>query len=535
VEWNGVLSSNAFVQVVAGAMKSLWYRNSKSAGPRIEDIGNNFVSGGVFGIDNARFRPQTNGSLTWVHEAHGSHNFKFGGEMMYETLSVPFRGFQDSRNAVSVFNNGVPNQVRVYLAPSKSDTGLWNYSAYANDSWQLSRRTTLTLGIRWDRNRSFLPAQTGPKGEAYAAVDKVALWNNIGPRVGLAYDVTGDARTVVKVNYGKFFLFPAADFAANANANSQTWFNTYAWNDPNKNGVYDLGEEAALQSVSGGTLSAILDPALRNSYQHQASVFLEREVARNFGVRTGVVWKGPRDPRGTYNPNRPLSAYDAPVSVRDPGPDGIASTADDGGTFTAYGLSAAALAAPIVSLTGNFPGVESDYYTWEISANKRGSSVWSTNASFAKTWTYADPLGAGVQTPNSLIGVTSDRVEATSWQAKSLTTLELPWDLRLVSVIRHQSGTQFERTFTTRLNYGNATIRAEGANSRRTPNITLLDFRSEKKIPVAGRKITGFFDIYNLLNSNGEQALTTTSGSSFLLPTAITAPRIARVGIRLDW
>jgi hypothetical protein len=534
-EYNGMLTSKAYLSLVGGSMKSTWWRNSKNSAPRIEDIGNNKVSGGVFGIDNERFRPQANGSLTFVQEGYGTHNLKVGGEIMYETLTVPFRGFDDPRQSVSSFNNGVPNQVRIYLAPSESKNGLMTYAAYINDSWQMNNRLTLTLGLRLDRNRSFLPEQMGPLGERYAAVDEVVLWNDVGPRVGAAYALTGDGKTVVKVNYGKFFNFPAADFASNANPNSSTWFRTYAWNDPNRNGVFDAGEEGALQSISGGTLSAILDPDLANSYQHQASTFIEREVADNFGVRTGIVWKGPRAPRASWNPNRPLEAYTQAVSVRDPGPDGNANTSDDGDTFTAYGLSAAALALPITTVSANFDDVKNNYYTWEISATKRSSNRWSTNASFAHTWSDTDALGAGTQTPNSLIGVDGTRIMSTNWQAKSLTTFELPAGLRVISVIRHQAGSQYERTFTTRLNYGNATIRAEQNNSHRTPNITIFDFRSEKAVRFGRSAITGFFDIYNLFNTNAEQALTTTSGSSFLRPTAITSPRIARLGVKLAW
>ena len=535
VEYNGVLSSTAYLQVVSGLVKNVWWRKPKSSAPRIEDIGNNIVSGGVFGIDNERFRPQVNGSLTFLRRAFGTHNLKVGGEMMYETLVVPFRGFEDSRNSVSAFNNSVPNQVRIYLAPSESASGLWNYSAYVNDSWQLNRRLTMTLGLRWDRNRPFLPEQTGPSGERYPRVDRVLLWNDWGPRIGVAYDVTGSGKTVFKLNYGKFFGFPAADFASNANPNSSTWFRTYAWNDPNRNGVYDIGEEGALQSISGGTLSAILDADLQNSFQHQASAFIEREVADNFAVRTGFVWKGPRQPRGGYNPNRPLEAFNVPVTVGDPGIDGVLSTPDDGGTFTAYGLSASALALPIVTITRNFEDVLSDYYTWEISATKRHTRHWSLNASLAHTWSYVDALGAGTQTPNSLIGVDGDRVNSTTWQAKALTTFELPRGVRLISVVRHQAGTPFERTFVTRLNYGNATIRAEENNSRRTPNITVFDLRSEKQFRLKRLGLTGFFDVYNIFNTNAEQALTTSSGASWLRPSAITPPRIARVGMKLAW
>jgi hypothetical protein len=45
----------------------------------------------------------------------------------------------------------------------------------------------------------------------------------------------------------------------------------------------------------------------------------------------------------------------------------------------------------------------------------------------------------------------------------------------------------------------------------------------------------GFFDVYNILNTNAAQVLTTNSGPSWLRPTAITGPRIFRVGARMDW
>ena len=55
---------------------------------------------------------------------------------------------------------------------------------------------------------------------------------------------------------------------------------------------------------------------------HQASVYIEREVAPDFGVRTGVVVNARRQPYGTINVSRPLGAYSVPVAVVDPGPDG---------------------------------------------------------------------------------------------------------------------------------------------------------------------------------------------------------------------
>jgi len=41
--------------------------------------------------------------------------------------------------------------------------------------------------------------------------------------------------------------------------------------------------------------------------------------------------------------------------------------------------------------------------------------------------------------------------------------------------------------------------------------------------------------VYNIFNTNAEQNIATGSGASFLRPSAITPPRIARVGIKFDW
>jgi hypothetical protein len=43
------------------------------------------------------------------------------------------------------------------------------------------------------------------------------------------------------------------------------------------------------------------------------------------------------------------------------------------------------------------------------------------------------------------------------------------------------------------------------------------------------------FDLYNLTNSNVEQDTSFASGSTYRRPVAITPPRIARVGFKVNW
>ncbi|MBI3400556.1 MAG: TonB-dependent receptor [Acidobacteria bacterium] len=541
IEYSSVLSNALLLEVRAGAYKSLWWRTSKSSAPRVEDTGNNFVAGGVYGIDFDRHRPQVNGSLSYSRSGWGgSHNLKFGGEIMRDTVVNPFYGFTSATNSLSLFVNGAPSQVYVYQSPSYSQSGVLSDALYVNDTWQLNKRATLNLGLRWDRQQAFLPAQEGPGGLQFAEVGNVITWNNNwGPRLGVSYDVTGDGKTVAKASFGQFWLYPGADFASSINPNAATWYRQYRWTtDLNRNGVWDPGEESALLGVSGGSVSTALDSSLQNTFTKQVTTYVEREVAANFGVRTGFVWNGRRQVRAAIRADRPFDGYNVPISVRDPGPDGRAGTADDGATFTAYNLAAQFNGLTAVNLTTNLPdSVNSDYYTWEITATKRETGRWSLLASFAETWSRETSLGAGTSlTPNALINTSDGVNKYKTWQGKINATVRLPGELRVTPVLRHQSGTPFARTFVATLNYGNATILSEPIDAERTPNINVFDVRSEKTFTLQrGGRITGFFDAYNILNTNAEQALTTSSGSAFLRPVAITPPRVARIGVKVQW
>jgi len=291
-------------------------------------------------------------------------------------------------------------------------------------------------------------------------------------------------------------LYPGADFATSANPNPPGWYKQYAWTDTNANGHWDPGEEGRLISVLGGAASTALDPHLRNTYTLQSTGYVEHQVANN-----------------------------------------LANGKTPGNTFTAYGLSAAALALPPVNITTNLPA-NSNYSTWEITAIKRDTGGRrSLLGSFAKTWSRKAALGAGSSfTPNTLINTVDGKNEYNNWQAKVNMTIRAKWGIDFSPILRVQSGVPFGRTFVSALNYGSATMLAEPFGAERTAHIALFDTRAEKVFRIKERiSLTGFFDVYNMFNTNAEQAVATNSGSSFLRPSAITPPRIARVGVKFQF
>jgi hypothetical protein len=536
-EYNSAVTDVLYVEARVGGYLSDAGATFKSSAPRIVDVGANTVSGGAMSLALIRNRPQVNGSLSYLKTGWGgSHTFRIGGEYAVDHLIAPNDGYGHLCDCQSTVNNGVPTQVQILLGPNVSRNDLTTSAGFVDDTWRINSRLTMSLGLRLDRYQPSLPEQTGPAGQMFEAIAPVSTFNNWGPRVGVSTTLTGDGKTVLKLHYGKFWVYPGVNFTSAFNPNPSGWSQSYVWtDDANGNGRWDVGEEGRLTSVSGGSTSTRLDPDIGNTYVHQTSAYIEREVSRDFGVRTGVVLNARRQPFGTINVSRPLDAYSVPVVATDPGPDGRFGSADDGGTVTAYNLTAAALSARPVNLTTNLPDSSSEYYTWEITATKRQNARWSLLASLTHTWSREAALGTGNDfTPNALINAVGSQDRFRTWQAKFNGTMSLPWGLLAVPVLRHQSGTPFARTFVQPLNFGSAVIKAEPF-VRRTPNITLFDLRTEKMFQVRRARVMGFFDVYNVLNTNAAQALTTNSGGSWLRPIAVTGPRILRVGARLDW
>ena len=537
-EYTAAPTDAIYLEGRAGSYLSRGSATFNSAAPRIGDAGLNTVSGGASAFKRLIDRPQVNGSASVMKAGWaGSHTFRIGGEYMNDRVDAPFYGYGDPCNCVSMLNNGVPAQVQVFLGPNISKTALRTAAGFVDDTWRLNRALTLSLGLRLDRYQPILPEQEGPAGQPFAAIDPVLTFNNWGPRAGLSADLTGDGKTVLKAHYGQFWVYPAPIFVAAFNPNASGWARTYRWtSDANGNGRWDPGEEGALASVVGGSTATRLDPEITNAYVSQASAYIEREVMADVGVRTGMVVNMKRRSHGTTNISRPLGAYSVPVNISDPGSDGQPGNTDDGATLTAYQLTAESLAAAPVNLTTNLPQSDSDYYTWELTATKRPGAMWSLMASVTHTWSREAVLGSGSDfTPNALINATGSQDRFRTWQAKVNGTINLPMDFLLVPVLRHQSGMPYARTFVQAFNYGTAIIKTEPVAANRTPNITLVDLRVQKAFRLSRVRVMGLFDVYNLFNSNADQMLTTSSGAAWQRPTAITGPRVARLGARLEW
>jgi hypothetical protein len=421
----------------------------------------------------------------------------------------------------------------------------------------------MNVGARYDRYRAWLPAQSLPAGRFTAARDfaensKVILFNHIVPRFGATYDLTGDGKTVLKANFGRFAFNPGVTLADAVSLNTSTQYAVWTWNDLNNDRIFQDNEKVGTAPTQqfGGTAGAGIDPNLENSYTHEASFFVERAVVQDLGVRVGYVWKKDYNGWQQMNDGRPHSAYNVPVRITDPGPDGSLATTADNGVLNLFNLDNTSRAPN--NVVRNIDGYEGTYKTLELSANKRYSQRWSMNASFSYVWTeefhntYFGNRFASIVSNQSLFGPSSTNPnepllhDFTNWNAKFSGTIDAGWDLRVTPVLKVQSGAPYGRfasipgcsaTVTADcLNYGTQLVLVEPIGTRRQDMVSLLDFRVEKQVRLMDRARVGlFFDLFNTFNSNTAVNLSWQAGARFERATTVLNPRIAKFGVKFDW
>jgi len=217
--------------------------------PGGSDIGVNIPGYAYFGrepystVDRIERRFQFTDSLT---KTHGRHTFKFGidtnyiqlrsakqqifeldfgGVANFGGLPASTFGFPNSiplganalnlpgATALQAYGLGIPTTYIQGIGQSNQPFDNIPFGFFAQDTWRITPKLTLNYGVRYDVEISPLFA---PATAVNAAAEKALGvtegiprdYNNVAPRIGIAWDPTGDGKTVIRAGYGLFYDHP---------------------------------------------------------------------------------------------------------------------------------------------------------------------------------------------------------------------------------------------------------------------------------------------------------------------------------------
>jgi outer membrane receptor protein involved in Fe transport len=173
------------------------------------------VSSGYQFVDN----------LTWTR---GAHTFKAGGEYrraIVNSFNDTLARGQLNFNSLAEFLAGrvSTSGTAILRGATRRDTFTNNYGLFAQDDWKVTSRLTLNFGLRYEylgifkeegnRLSNFLPGIGLLRvGEAGLPALYQPDHNNFAPRLGFAYDLTGQGRTILRGGYGLYYDTPSQDY-----------------------------------------------------------------------------------------------------------------------------------------------------------------------------------------------------------------------------------------------------------------------------------------------------------------------------------
>lgn len=153
-----------------------------------------------------------------VSYLRGKHAFKFGFELLDEIGTNDAYSRAAGKVAFSNLQNfltGIAKNGQVFLGNAQQVTRALSYAGFAQDDWRVTPRITLNLGMRYEYNApptaknnyiaNFYPnvnplttSAIGQAGGTFPPLYNGDHWD-FSPRFGLAWDVQGNGKTVVRV------------------------------------------------------------------------------------------------------------------------------------------------------------------------------------------------------------------------------------------------------------------------------------------------------------------------------------------------
>jgi len=555
-----------------------WVNLRNSTGPRITDraatstLTGGYTQGAYIRDLNANRRWHEDVVFSNFFNAAGSHNLKVGYEYLWEDYRGSTGGYPD--HILYTFNAGKPDRISVSNTPVQwQQNGMIDNSFYLQDKWDIGRKLTLNLGLRFDSYNVFNPAQVResaggnpfnlatdiPGLESFGNKQwdrqEIKTFNLPVPRFSMIYDVFGNGKTAIKASYGLFSFNPSYDLAGSALENG-TKTAVYNWN-----GLLPINTPAALRNcyfvavgpnnghacslqTAPSLLRPAIDPNIKLGYTHEYTIGLDQQLFGDFNLRANYIRKIEAGNYGTVNREYTLADW-APFQFNDPGFDGLLGTSDDNpqGVLTAWNRTKAT--TPADQFITYSRGAGNLYRTIEVEGVKRMSHHFLVVT--GADWTKLD-FGANVFSNNANTIIGQSIYPAShywDWTGKLTFQYEGPRGIRLSSVYKAQKGAATTRTVNIFCDRAvsaaniaattstaaactaaggkaplqgafDLTVEQSGSSAANfLPTLATLDLSVSKIFRLTeSHKVEAMFDLFNITNSNTIQGWGSTSATT---------------------
>jgi Carboxypeptidase regulatory-like domain/TonB dependent receptor-like, beta-barrel len=484
----------------------------------------------------------------------GTHNFQFGLEWGKSLNSYNYNVNQ----GINVLFNG-PNayQVLAYNTPTTQKNYFRDTSFFLQDTWNIKRRLTLNLGVRYDNFRTYYPVQSSDANEtfpqlfpitSYPASGNLVDWNNVSPRIGVAFDPTGKGNSVIRAAYGIYYIMQGTGLAETANPVG-LFGKYYAWTDTNGDGIPQESEwlpnGAATNPVSefGGS-STHINSNMSRPYSEEVSVGYERQLWKDLSVGVTYYYRTKKNLIGIENSAVQKSDYVAQTGYTNP-------ITNQPLTLYSFQPSDPSLYSAFNYVVTNISLLDDNaYHGVEITAVKRLSHKWQILGGFTiqrQKGVYGrgfsdQATGDNFTDPNYDINRNNNYLNLDStYVFKVDSTYELPWKIGTSVNFQHYTGYPLQPTETFSVpngqgvNVGESVI-LQPAGAQRLPSVNMLNLRLSREFAIRENwRLIPTVDFFNVTNAQTVIGEVTTFGGSYLYPYSTINPFVTRFGLRLTF
>ena len=515
----------------------------------------------LYGPNDSRLL-QFQGSSSFIT---GSHTFKVG--MRRESGTILF-GREPNGAQAYTLRDGVPNSIRMYATPFRYENHIHpNMGIYVQDQW-VHKRLTLTGGVRYDYFTMSSPETHLDAGPFVPVRDfpktTLVTWHDVNPRLGVSYDLFGDAKTAVKLSIGRFVASQDGAGTRGLGRNNPVVRSVIevdrTWGDADRDFGVDCDLNNLLQHAECGQVSnlnfgqnnpnaLVYDPQLTTGlrpYHWETTAQIQRQLSEGMSVTVGYYRRNAAN--FTVNDNTFVAPNDfghycvtAPSDPRLPGGGGnqICGLYDVSPALFGRTQTVVRPAPEFGKQISVYNGVDITQ-TIRLKNGTMFTGGLSTDSEKVDTCFVVDSPGA-LRFCDS----------GTPLQQYYTFTgfVPLRWGMVVGGVYRDRPGPAISASY----NVANAAIvptlgrnLSNGVNG--TVNVQLiepgtmygkrqrqLDMRLSKRIRIGRARITGNLDISNVFNTSAVTALNTTYGRNWQVPSAIQFGRFAKLGAQLDF